>query len=120
MKLTIEQKALAACREYVRLNVMIRNLTRDIGEALSKCPGTVDAPPSDEAFQPTHLRDWYQKGDLMNEWGFMGGGIPDYKAAFEACPHCVEADKLIQQRKAARLSLGAAKRQITKLGKVAA
>lgn len=110
-------KALAACQKYAQTAALIRSLTRDIGATLDRCPGTGKQSENEESFRPTHLSVWYKNGDLLGEWGFMGVGGPDYKADFRACPHCVAADKLIQERKAARQTWGAAKRQITKIGK---
>lgn len=116
MKPTIEQKALAACREYVRLNKLIQSLTRDIGAHLSLCPGNglTDTDRDGFGYPRTHLREL---------WSWVGVSFDrtqEARTEFLKCQHCVAADKLIQQRKAARLSLGAAKRQITRLGKVAA
>lgn len=116
MKPTIEQKALAACREYVRLNALIRQLTRDIGGNLSLCLGNgqIDTDSEGFGYPRTHLREMWSWVGVSRE------NLEKARAEFKTCPHCVKADELIQQRKAARLSLGAAKRQITKIGKEAA
>lgn len=117
MKKTIEHRAVLACQNYVRIKAAIAALGREIGEALSKCDYKPEEQGDDCSHQPTHLRRYYAHGDLVGEWGFMGYGGPDYKAEFKACPHCVKAHDLIQQRKAARASFGAAKRQVARIGK---
>lgn len=101
-------KALAACREYVRVADLIRSLTGKIGDALTKCPGNgeFDSDVDGDAMPRTHLRAYYRQYDRVRD-----------TAEFRACPYCVAADKLIQERKAARQTWGAAKRQITKIGK---
>jgi hypothetical protein len=118
MSASIELRALVACQKYVAVQGLIRSLTRQIGDALDACPGTNSERPSEESYKPTHLSDFYRRGDIAGEWGFMGYNGPDYLAIFKACPHCVLAHQLIQQRKDARQSFGAAKRQITRLGKL--
>lgn len=117
MTAPIEVRALDACRKYVAAGAEIKRLTKAIGDTLDKCPGTGRQAETEESFRPTHLREWYVHGDRLGEWGFMGCGGPDYKADFKACPHCVLADSLIQERKAARQTYGAAKRFIGKIGK---
>lgn len=117
MSASPESRALTACREYVRVSSLIRKLTRDIGTALDGCPGTGEyRGESDESYRTTHLHDYYGNRGIA----LMLDDSSDVKGAkeFRACTHCVKANSLIQQRKAARQSLGAAKRQITKLGKL--
>lgn len=117
MSAAIESRALDACRKYVAAGAEIKRLTRAIADALDACPGTGKHCETEESYRPTHLSDWYKHGDRFNEWAFMGYGGTDYKALFEACPHCVCADQLIQQRKTARQTLGAAKRYIGMIGR---
>lgn len=117
MSATIESSALSACRKYVTAGAEIKRLTHAISDALGACPGTDSERPTEESYKPTHLSEFYRCGDILGEWGFMGYAGPDYKALFKACPHCVMAHDLIQQRKAARQTLGAAKRFIGMVGR---
>lgn len=111
MKLSIEQKAINACKEYVRTSEDIRRIGREIGDALIAC--LVNSKR-----EVTHLSDYYRNLDKASEWAFMGIGGVDHEAEFLACPHCVLANKLIQIRKSARRRLGQVKAQITKIGKL--
>ena len=106
-QVTPGDKALAACRAYVAAIERIRIITGKIGDALHLCPGTgdFDTDTEGEPLKRVHLRTVYGYHDAATN------------AAFRACPHCVLADELVQQRKAARSSLGAIKGQITKIGK---
>lgn len=99
-----EQRAIAACKVYVAATGEVLRLTNQFREALECCPG--DGTFSDEGSPRTHMSTLYR--------GLRG--LED-RLAFKACPHCVLADQLIQQRKSARQSLGAAKRQIAKVGR---
>jgi hypothetical protein len=115
MSKPIESRAVAACVEYLRAKQEVESLGRQIGEALSRCPNSrFDSP------EPTHLSAFYKAGDLAYEFGPYGYGGTDYRAEFEACDHCMKADELIQKRKSARQTLGAAKRQIARIAKEAA
>ena len=111
MKLSIEQKAINACKESVRTSEDIRRIGREIGDALGSC-----AVNRNDGI--THLSDYYRHSDKTSEWAFMGIGGIDHEAEFLVCPHCVLADKLIQIRKSARRRLGQVKAQITKIGKL--
>ncbi len=111
-----ESKAIAACQSYVRAMTEIRVMTGMIAAALNDCGGATPDTSGDDEYKPTHLKNYYKRGDLAGELGFMGYNGPDYKEEFEACPHCVLADKLVQERKSARQRLGAAKRAISKIG----
>lgn len=117
MQAHLEARALTACRKYVAASNEITRLTRAIRGALEACPGAPGKQTNDESFSPTHLSEMYARGDIAGEWGFMGYSGPDYQAMFDACPHCVLADQLIQQRKTARQTLGAAKRYVGKIGR---
>lgn len=121
MKPTTEQKALAACREYVRLQEELKKLTFNIGGNLRICEGVNGKLKSlmwGDANDETHLARHYRNKRVESELRETGGWPHSEEAEFLACKYCVQADALIQQRKAARQSLGAAKRQITKLGKL--
>ncbi|NKI68892.1 hypothetical protein GN109_05620 [Collimonas pratensis] len=106
-----EQKALAACREYVACNLDIKKISQAISGNLYNCPEN-----NGEEFR-THLKEYYLNRNIAAAVdGYFGSAVKG-EEEFLACPHCVEADRLIQERKAARLKLGSAKRRITLLGK---
>ncbi len=106
MSTATETKAIAACQAYVRAMSVIRRLTSQIGDALSACHGNgeFDSDTNGDAMPRTHLRVVY------------GYHNKEETEAFRACQHCVLADKLVNERKSARQTLGAAKRQIGKIG----
>lgn len=116
MKPTIEQKALAACREYVNWKARIKTLSEAIGGHLHLCHMI---RPKDQASSDTHLSEAYRPDHDEYMTTYMA---PDEVVEFlrQNCQHCLAAHTLIQGRKAARQKLGAAKRQITKIGKEAA
>jgi hypothetical protein len=105
---TADQLALAACRAYVRASKAVKALTGQIGDALNRCPGTGDFDYDRGGIDipRTHQREAYQTG------------LRKANAAMDACPHCAEAHRLVQERKKARLTLGAAKRMITIIGRL--
>jgi len=129
-----EHKALRACADYARLHIEIKRLTLEMGEALDRCPGVSgnrlpadwltctgeeaaahhgDATHLKEAYTPKIEGDQYEPHQVwMSDFE-----IREYLAA---CPHCLAAHEAIQARKAARKSLGAAKRAITMIGRAAA
>lgn len=109
------EKALGLCVEYVRLSDWVKQLGRDIGDSLFACPAGAGYSKDAE----THLKTYYRN---VNAALHADGNSVEVKgcAEFRACPHCVKADALIQDRKTARRKLGAVKSQITKLGRAAA
>lgn len=115
MSKPIESRALAACVAYLSAKKEVESLGRQIGEALSHCSNS-----RFDSSDPTHLSAFYKAGDVAYEYGPYGYSGPDYRAEFEACEYCVKADELIQKRKSARQTFGAAKRQIARIGKEAA
>lgn len=128
--MTSEQKALRACAEYARLSGEIKRLKVVLAESLSKCPGEnghlqlPDGPFDQERINQhyadqTHLKAAYTpevvEGHYDRDQVFMTDAeVREYLAA---CSHCLAAHEAIQARKAARKSLGAAKRAITLIGR---
>lgn len=109
--MTNADKALAACADYVRICKYIKRLGRDIGDTLSRCPGTEKHGEGE-----THLFDYYRNlnaAQCLSSYPQRVKGRDE----FEACSHCVATHELIQERKSARRSLGAVKRRITLIGK---
>lgn len=102
----------SACAAYVQANAEIKGLTGAIRtqfylcmRAKAKASGRdpIEMEPCLPAFYKSVMTEIYTQGDEQQD-------ILD-------CPFCLEANRLIQQRKKARQTLGAAKRQITVLGK---
>ena len=111
---TIEQRAIAACRDYVLFNAEIKRIGKEIGHALTAC-GVDNGNAVD-----THLSIYYANRKAEFADSFFFDGRVDGQDEFEACPHCVLADQLVQQRKTARIALRTVKASITRLGKEAA
>lgn len=108
----------SACAAYVQANFEIGRLTRLIGIQINYCRETKAKAAGEEpeySAIPHCLPDYYRDRNAMLNVGWMAC---DEVAPLD-CPFCLEADRLIQQRKKARQTLGAAKRQITVLGKQA-
>jgi len=108
----------AACAAYVQANAEIGRLTRLIGIQINYCreiKAKVAGEDPEYSAIPHCLPDYYRDCNAMHDVGWLGCG----EVAPLDCPFCLEADRLIQQRKKARQTLGAAKRQITVLGKQA-
>jgi hypothetical protein len=102
-----------ACVAYVMANAEIKRLTRLIGIKIASCR---DAKAKEVNEDPEYcqiqscLTDYYES--VKREVTTRG----QHQLDVMDCPFCLEADRLIQQRKAARQTIGAAKRQITVLG----
>lgn len=125
--MTNEQKALKACADYARLTREIASLKTALGDHLGKCKGVEpeDAPcheDFDVAVGDTHLRVAYtpelSESDYFEPYRVWKGD-KQIRAYLAICPHCLAAHEAIQARKAARRSLGAAKRQIGLIGRKA-
>ncbi len=101
---------------YVSANQEVRRLTRLIANSINDCR-TAKAKESGKdteyAITDCCLPDYYQQVAATSH---TYGIDPDYPLL--ECDFCIEADRLIQERKKARAKLGAAKRQITVLGKM--
>jgi hypothetical protein len=116
MSATIEQKAMAACRDYVRWQAEIKRISGAIGGHLYLCNRIgLDS----NAVNATHLAEAYRPD--VGEWRttyMTPEDVVEYLQ--EHCPHCLAAHLLVQERKTARQKFGAAKRQVSKLGKAGA
>ena len=102
---------------YVRATNEVARLTKLIGIGIHTCreQKAIDAGDDPEySLIDCCLSDYYRACKSMPH---TYGVDPDYP--FLECEICTETDKLIQLRKKARKTLGAAKRQITILGKAA-
>lgn len=115
--MNIEKSAVKACADYARLMREIASLKTALGDHLGKCPG-VRTPEHGDS---THLglayipelsggSEYYEPTQVWKS----ESQIRDFLAI---CPHCLAAHEAIQARKAARRSLGAAKRQISLIGR---
>lgn len=102
---------------YVRANNEVNRLTALICFGINKCRGqkAIDAD-DDPEYNPIDccLFDYYR---ACKNTPHIYGFDPDYPLL--ECDICTETDRLIQLRKKARKTLGAAKRRITILGKEA-
>lgn len=128
-----ENKAALLCAEYAKCSRAVKQYGKDIGEALSKCPGVNgdllwpegDNSLSDFAFSEllgrknkdqTHL-----KAALTPDTDYDGSGIwltdQEITEVVSECPHCSAAWEAVQKRKAARKSFGIVKRQISAVGR---
>lgn len=112
----IEQSALAACRDYVHWKAVIKKLSGDIGGHLQLCQ--MNRPKDPHPLTDSHLAEAYRPDHDEYKTTYMA---PDDIVEFlrETCQHCLKAHEAIQERKAARQKLGAAKRWISRIGKVA-
>lgn len=110
----MSDRAMQACVRYVAISDQIKQLGRDIGNALCACPGVIDATEFGEVQRDrTHLQDWYA-------WPkYEYSDFSDAKRPKLECEFCKEAHELVEKRKAARRSLGRAKAEITKIGRKA-
>lgn len=131
MKLTIEERALAACRELVACRTEVERLSTIIGENLSACHSAwmavqeKNSHPSwsyDPNGYEAHLKAAYTAEVYEPESQYESGDIV-YKSEQEivdllsVCPYCLVAHHTIQERKAARRKLSSARRAITVIGK---
>lgn len=102
-----------ACVEYVRAHEEVARLTTEIGISIFKCrEEKAKAAGEDTEYStiPHCLPDYYRDNRTSIDAGFGHVDFPD-------CQYCTNTDALIWERKLARRKLGAAKRQITVLGK---
>jgi len=118
--MTEEQKALKACTDYARLTREIASLKSALGDHLGKCAG-VRTP---ELGDSTHLSVAYTPEVIESDSHYEDAHNVfmtdvEIRKYLAVCPHCLAAHEAIQARKAARRSLGAAKRQIGLIGRKA-
>ena len=106
-----------ACVAYVQASQEVRRLTKKIGLLITVCR---EHKAKEVGEVPEYcmidccLPEYYSsvaKNSNCNPFNKGPIGLD--------CEFCMEADELIQHRKKARKSLGAAKRQITMLGRKA-
>lgn len=122
---TLEQKALAACRASAVAAKEIARLKQVIGDSLSACNDEFARkfPDGHPLAWKSHLADAYEPHDVMeSEYGEDERIYLDdeeQQAILAQCPHCLAAHNAIQARKLARKQLGAARRAITMIGRVA-
>ena len=106
--MNIEEKALAACIEYVAASREIKRLKGVLQSSLAACED-----------HGSHLSAAYAKSEDEDDWGDMEIaylGPAEQMEVLEACPHCLAAHNAVQDRKKARQRFGSAKRAITRIG----
>ncbi len=126
-------KALTAVIRYEQAASSVKAITPNIGLAIARCDiyrlaGEVDFPGKDTQalwdgkYVKTHLWQAYNEttdADCYHEERRLNDGEQEEYLRDADCPHCLEAWRLIQRRKDARKTLGAAKRAIRQIGKAA-
>jgi len=108
-------KADLACMAYAQHAEIVRQLGLEIRRELEQCKGVLGTlhrwshqHPHEGSEDQTHLSAYLQ---VANEtWD--RDIVQPRRQAMESCPHCKRAYQLIQDRKAFRQKLGAAKRSI--------
>lgn len=112
----------------------VRELTKQIGESINRCDITGLAMESEHPGKDTqalwdgnriktHLWEAYHEttdadSPYPSERRLIGHEQEEYLIEAD-CPHCLEAWRLVQQRKDARKAFGAAKRTIRSMGRTA-
>lgn len=123
------ETALAAAVRYETCATEIRRLTVLIGEALAKCPITIQAVAEGEVGTlslwdgtraKNHLYWAYHtttdEGAYCSERRLNEGEQEEYLKD-EDCPHCLEAFRLVGLRRQARKEFGYAKLAVRNIGK---
>ena len=101
--------------KYAENQTEIKKLTSQIGTLLSDCVYKNYGIDVDEHSKPC-LYEAYLNVNRCQESNYIHA--EDFlNEEKEGCKFCIEANKLIQQRKLAKKSFGRAKGQITKLAK---
>lgn len=124
--------AIDACIAYDSAARRIRDLTRLIGESLELCPITKQAnTPDARGYYPDNLMDggrikthlWHAFRETTDadapypsERHLVDWELEEYLEE-QGCPHCVEAWRLVKERKAARRAFGLAKRNVRMIGR---
>ncbi len=117
---TPESRTMGACRALVAAAPEVKRLSNLIGDAMSAC--------HEAWYRLQSNNGWNAVGytlHLETAYAFEVGeeGDRDYLSdaqkleVLAACPHCLAAHNAIQERKAARRRLAAARRAITMIGK---
>lgn len=120
MSSTIEQKALAACRELVAAQGVVKAISKRIGDHLSACEGTnMDEAAIERGDPRTHLAQAYEPETVEND--SYPGTHKEWNNLYllDDCPHCLAAHHAIQERKLAKKRLGAARRVVSLIGRAA-
>jgi len=123
-----------ACIAYEQAARRVRDLSKRIGESINRCditglamesehPGPDTAALWDGARIKTHLwHAYHETTDADSPYPPERRLVEHEQEEFliEAdCPHCLEAWRLVQERKAARKAFGGAKRAIRQIGRSA-
>lgn len=119
-----EARALAACRELAAAAGEVKRLKQVIGDGLQACfAAWAEAHPGEITGRPheTHLATAYAF-EVEEETQYTSGRrvyleSVEQAELLAACPHCLAAHNAIQERKAARRRLGAARRAVTMIGR---
>lgn len=127
MKATLEMRALAACRDLVATRAEVERLGHVIGMALGDCLNVwIKAQPCeypDISKHEHHLKAAYEpviiesSSPYYEDYGVHYNDNAAIVAMLAVCPHCLAAHNAIQERKAARRKLGAARRAVTMIGR---
>ena len=125
MKNALESRALSACRELVACRTEVERLGGIIGNALGSCHDEFARAQEKknsslweakwETYE-SHLSTAY-KPDVDDDGDAHYLSNDEIVAMLAVCPHCLAAHNAIQERKAARRKLGAARRAVTIIGR---
>lgn len=126
---------LQACMTYEQAARQVSDLTKRIGEAINRCditglamesehPGPDTAALWDSTMRiKTHLWQAYHETTEVDHYYHedrrLNDGEQEEFLINADCPHCLEAWRLVQERKVARKAFGAAKRAIRQIGRSA-
>lgn len=131
----MSNKYIRAIIRHEKAVVEVNALTREIGNALSRCPITVEVSQIPQPERMGEIFDFKTNHPKTHLWrafrvrersscgyfevGLSEGGLSDAlscEGEFE-CEHCLLAYKLILSRKIARQELGNARRAIRGIGR---
>lgn len=118
---TGQEIATHAVLQYANWSAMIKEASKQIGTHLSKCPGYLGTlhkwshqHPAEGSDDKTHLSAYFD----MSKGGWSRADVEQMRQRMEACPYCAFAHTAVQDRKAYRQKLGAAKREIARAAKM--
>lgn len=118
MSTSPESKALKACRALYVAKQEVAIKTAQIGECLLRCREAYEQEHQDPYANGyrSHLETAYapEKDERGRKVWLDQDEVDDVLAP---CPHCMQAHKLIQERKLLRIALGIAKRRVTMIGR---
>jgi hypothetical protein len=127
----VTDKYIQALARHERAQQEVKRLKKAIGGSLDLCPieksvGMMSGDWEDMIDAGGRIKNhlWHAMREATDDGDYprllTKGEIDGYLADAETgCPHCLEAWRLIQQRKVARQELGAAKRVLRALGRAA-